>query len=46
MFPNREYESWAEYQRLLLHTKEAIRTISADHEDDRLHIATISSKSG
>ena len=46
MFPDGEYESWTECQRLLPHAKEVVKSISDEHEDDRLHAATISFKCG
>ncbi|KAL4861938.1 hypothetical protein BDV12DRAFT_203507 [Aspergillus spectabilis] len=46
MFPNGQYETWVECQRLLPHVKEVMKSISAEHEEDRLHGATIASNSG
>jgi tetratricopeptide (TPR) repeat protein len=46
IFPNGEYASWTECQRLLPHVKEVMKSISDGHEEDRLHMATISSNSG
>ncbi|CAG8196671.1 unnamed protein product, partial [Penicillium olsonii] len=46
MFPYGEYESWNECQRLLPHAKEVMRSISDGHEEDRLHMATISINCG
>ncbi|KAJ5154819.1 uncharacterized protein N7500_010258 [Penicillium coprophilum] len=46
IFPDGEYESWTECQRLLPHAKEVVKSISDEHEDDRLHAATISFKCG
>ncbi|KAJ6003887.1 hypothetical protein N7540_013169 [Penicillium herquei] len=46
MFPDGEYESWAKCQRLLPHAKEVMKSISDDHKEDRLHVATISFNCG
>ncbi|KAI2734476.1 hypothetical protein DTO013E5_9153 [Penicillium roqueforti] len=45
-FPDGEYKSWTECQRLLPHAKEVMRSISGGHEEDRLHMATISINCG
>ena len=46
MFPDGQYESWTKYQKLLLYAKEVMKSISGEHEEDRLDLATISSNSG
>jgi tetratricopeptide (TPR) repeat protein len=46
MFPYGAYESWAECQRLLPHAKEVMKSISYEHEEDRLHVAAISCNCG
>jgi tetratricopeptide (TPR) repeat protein len=46
MFPNREYESWKECQRLLSHAKEVTRSICDQDEEDRLNTATLLSNCG
>ncbi|KAJ6003890.1 hypothetical protein N7540_013172 [Penicillium herquei] len=46
IFPNGQYESWSECQRLLPHAIEVMKSISEEHEEDQLHGATIFSKSG
>jgi hypothetical protein len=45
MFPNGEYESWTECQRLLPHAKEVVKSVSDKHED-RLQVATMSFNCG
>ncbi|KAJ5346218.1 hypothetical protein N7452_004222 [Penicillium brevicompactum] len=46
MFPDGEYESWNECQRLLPHAKEVTKPICDTDDEDRLHAATISFKCG
>jgi Tfp pilus assembly protein PilF len=46
VFPNGQYESWTECQRLLPHAKEVMKSISDAHEEDRLYVATISFNCG
>jgi tetratricopeptide (TPR) repeat protein len=46
MFPNGQYESWTQCQRLLPHAKEVIKLIFDRHDEDRLNVATISSNCG
>jgi tetratricopeptide (TPR) repeat protein len=46
VFPNGEYESWAECQRLLPHAKEVMKPISDEREEDRLNGAMIFNNSG
>ncbi|KAJ5765936.1 hypothetical protein N7520_005495 [Penicillium odoratum] len=46
MFPDGQYESWTECQRLLPHAKEVMKSISSANKEDRLHVATISFNCG
>ncbi|CAG7933712.1 unnamed protein product [Penicillium olsonii] len=46
MFPDGQYESWTECQKLLPHAKEVMKSTSDEHEEDRLHAATISVNCG
>lgn len=46
MFPDGQYESWTECQKLLPHAKEVTKSTSDEHEEDRLHAATISVNCG
>ncbi|KAJ5938334.1 hypothetical protein N7466_001468 [Penicillium verhagenii] len=46
MFPDGEYESWNECQRLLPHAKEVTKSTSNQHEEDLLHTATLLSNCG
>ncbi|KAJ5751290.1 hypothetical protein N7533_008318 [Penicillium manginii] len=46
IFPDGQYESWTECQRLLPHAKEVIKSISTQHEEDRLNTATLLSNCG
>jgi tetratricopeptide (TPR) repeat protein len=46
IFPDGQYESWTECQRLLPHAKEVMKLVSNGHEEDRLNVATISFSCG
>ncbi|KAJ6118319.1 hypothetical protein N7471_013786 [Penicillium samsonianum] len=46
IFPDGQYKSWTECQRLLPHAKEVMKSTSDEHDEDRLHVATISSNCG
>jgi tetratricopeptide (TPR) repeat protein len=46
IFPDGQYESWKECQRLLSHAKEVTRSICNQHEEDRLNTATLLSNCG
>ncbi|KAJ6016427.1 hypothetical protein N7540_011018 [Penicillium herquei] len=46
MFPDGEYESWAECQRLLPHAEEVMKPICDADDEDRLNTATLLSHCG
>ncbi|KAJ6118297.1 hypothetical protein N7471_013764 [Penicillium samsonianum] len=46
IFPDGQYKSWTECQKLLPHAKEVMKSTSDEHDEDRLHVATISSNCG